>query len=202
MRILIDLDDVMDRLVDHWCDVLNERYGTNTKTTDVTEWNMATAFKELTEAQVQEPLTEEGFWCGVEPMPGAVDAIKYLIDKGHDVYVVTSSFYGALHEKMENMLFKHFPFIDWEHVVIADNKQMILGDVLVDDGIHNLLDGPYTKILFDAPWNRNVEAAKMGVYRARDWDTVVDIIEELAGNQTWSTRGVGVKSRVKQDKEG
>ena len=201
MRILIDLDDVMDRLVDHWCDVLNERYGTNKTRDDLKEWDAAMAFKELTEEQVRAPLAEDGFWNGVEPMPGATEAVKYLIDKGHEVYVVTSSFYRALHEKMENMLFKHFPFLDWEHVIVANNKQMILGDVLIDDGIHNLLDGQYIKILFDAPWNRNVEAAKLGVYRARDWDTIVDIIEELAGNQTWSTRGVGVKNRVKQEKE-
>jgi len=201
MRILIDMDDVMDCLSDHWCEYLNERYGTSATREDMTEWDASLAFKSLTREQVEEPLGESGFWAGVKPMPGAVDGVKYIIDKGHEVYVVTNSNYKMLHEKMEEMLFKYFPFIDWEHVIIASSKQMIRGDVLIDDGYHNLLDGPYVKILFDAPWNRSVEAAKMGVYRARNWDTILEIIDQLDG-KTWIENRVGVKVREKQDKEG
>ena len=196
------MDDVMDILTEHWCDVLNEKYGTHATRDDITEWDATIAFKGLTREQVEEPLAESGFWKGVEPMPGAVDAVKSIIDKGHDVYVVTNSYYKMLHEKMEDMLFKWFPFIDWDHVIIAKNKQMITGDVLIDDGIHNLVDGMFIKILFDAPWNRDIEAARLGVFRAKDWDSVKDIIDQLDGTSVFSPRGVGVKPREKQDEEG
>ena len=72
---------------------------------------------------------------------------------------------------------------------------------MIDDGIHNLMDGAYIKILFDAPWNRNVEAAMLGMYRVADWETIKEIIDQLGDIGGVVTR-VGVKSREKQDKEG
>ena len=201
MRILIDMDDVMDCLTEHWCDYLNEKYGTNTDRESIEEWDMCASFKELTREQVQEPLLEADFWAGVKPKPGAIDTIKDFIEKGHEVFVVTNSYYKALHEKMENVLFKYFPFIDWDHVIITKYKNLIRGDVMIDDGIHNLMDGAYIKILFDAPWNRNVEAAMLGMYRVADWETIKEIIDQLGDIGGVVTR-VGVKSREKQDKEG
>lgn len=39
---------------------------------------------------------------------------------------------------MEDLLFRWFPFITWDQVIITSRKQFIKGDVLIDDGIHNL----------------------------------------------------------------
>jgi hypothetical protein len=44
---------------------------------------------------------------------------------------------------------------------------MIRGDVLIDDGIHNLEGGDYKKILFTAAHNRNYDAEANGMIRVR-----------------------------------
>ena len=60
-------------------------------------------------------------------------------------------------------------------------RQIVKGDILVDDGLHNLYDGSYIKVLFDKPWNRNVDKSKLTdiVHRVHDWNEIVDLIKEL-----------------------
>lgn len=55
---------------------------------------------------------------------------------------------------MDNVLFRYFPMFTWDDVIITAHKQLINGDVLVDDGVHNLVGGSYEKLLMDAPHNR------------------------------------------------
>ena len=60
-------------------------------------------------------------------------------------------------------------------------RQIVKGDILVDDGLHNLYDGSYIKVLFDKPWNRNVDKSKLTdiIHRVHNWDEVVKLIKEF-----------------------
>ena len=71
-----------------------------------------------------------------------------------------------------------FPFLDANHIIIAHNKQMVMGDVLIDDGPHNLINGPYFRILFDQPHNRGIDEKKYGMHRAVGWEQVYQLIHE------------------------
>ena len=70
-------------------------------------------------------------------MPFAQDVVRQLIDDGPVVKVVTSSHYSTVPPKMA-WLFQHYPFLCWKDVIIAHDKTLINGDVLIDDGIHSL----------------------------------------------------------------
>ena len=59
-------------------------------------------------------------------------------------------------------------------------KQLIRGDVLIDDGIHNLEGGAYKKILFTAPHNRHYDAEAHGMTRVNNWEEAVRIIDGMA----------------------
>ena len=56
---------------------------------------------------------------------------------------------------------------------------MIRGDVLIDDGIHNLEGGHYEKILMTAPHNINYDAEKHGMIRVRNWKEIERVIDQL-----------------------
>ena len=64
-------------------------------------------------------------------------------------------------------------------MIITGRKQMIRGDVLIDDGIHNLEGGQYRKILFTAPHNRFYDAEANGMTRVTTWEEVVAIIDGM-----------------------
>ena len=81
--------------------------------------------------------------------------------------------------KMERVLFRYFPFLSRDQVIITGNKQMIRGDVMIDDGIHNLEGGEYRKILFTAPYNKDYDAEANGMIRVHNWDEILRVINEM-----------------------
>ena len=46
---------------------------------------------------------------------------------------------------------------------------------------NNLYDGSYIKMLFDKPWNRNVDKSKVTdiIHRVHTWDEIVKLVEDL-----------------------
>ena len=180
LRILVDMDDTIEHLLLAWVNCLNERYGTAVRCDDIREWNISTAFPTLTKEQVYAPLVEDDFWKTVQPIDGAADVLKWAIGEGHEVYIVTTSSYHALKSKMENVLFRHFPFIAWEQVIITSNKQVIRGDILIDDAPHNLVNGSYVKVLMTAPHNRDYDAKRNHMIRVHTWDEVKGCIKKLS----------------------
>lgn len=180
LTILVDMDDTIESLANAWVDYLNARHGTTTKLTDITDWDISKAFPTLTNEQVYAPLFEDDFWDWVKPIDGASETLQRLIADGHRVLIVTTSNYHTLAAKMERVLFKYFPFLKWSDVIITSHKQLVKGDVLVDDGIHNLEGGDYFKILMEAPHNKNYDAEENGMYRVKTWDDVYAAISILA----------------------
>ena len=81
---------------------------------------------------------------------------------------------------MDVILFGYFPFITWKDVIITSYKQLIKGDVLVDDGVQNLENGDYFKILMNAPHNLAYDAEANGMCRTSNWGEVYSLITEYA----------------------
>ncbi len=180
LTVLVDMDDTIEDLLGAWVEYLNKTHGTNVDPNDVTDWDVAKFFPTLTKPQVFAPTYSDDFWRTVKPIDGAADVLQQLISEGHTVYIVTSSFHETLSVKMTDVLFKYFPFFKWEDVIITSHKQLIRGDVLVDDGVHNLEGGDYMKILMDAPHNRAYDAESNGMHRVTDWDEVYELITQYA----------------------
>lgn len=176
--ILFDADDTVENLCDCWIAMLNERYGTSVTLEDVRDWDIALAFPTLTKEQVFGVLRDDELWRRITPIPGAVEVLQKLHDEGHQLYMVTASDYRTCKTKVERLL-ELFPFLDWEHIIITSNKQMIRGDILIDDGPHNLVDGEYIKILFDRPHNRNYDDTGKGMLRLHTWEEIDTVIHKL-----------------------
>ena len=181
LTVLVDMDDVLELFTPTWVTTLNSEYGLAVEPKDVRSWNFTQYFPTLTREQVYAPLFTNEFWRSVGPKNGAADALQRLLADGHEVYVVTASSYQTLTAKMEDVLFKYFPFLTWNNVIVAAKKQLIRGDVLVDDGIHNLEGGEYAKVLFDMPHNWDYDAETNGMTRVQDWAEAYSAISKLAG---------------------
>jgi len=179
MRILVDMDDTIEQLLDAWVSRANEKFGRDVSLDEITGWNVAAPYSGLTREDIYGVTYEPGFWSGVKPMPGAAEALKHFMDEGHEVYIVTATEIEHVEEKMKGLLFRYFPFLSWNQVIITGRKQLIRGDVLIDDGIHNLEGGDYRKILFTAPHNRFYDAEANGMTRVNTWEEVIEIIDRM-----------------------
>lgn len=176
LTILIDIDDTIEYLCATWVEWLDKKYNLDVKYDDITEWNMRVFFPSLTEDQIYEPLHTDSFWGMIKPIPDAIPYVKKLIDDGHNVYLCTSTDYRNVKPKFELIIKRYFPYINWNQVIVAQNKQMINADILVDDGVHNLIGGNYFGILFTAPHNKSCNTDLHGLARANNWQEVYNII--------------------------
>lgn len=176
----IDLDDTFEGLLPAWIAWLNAKYNLNVLLEDFTEWNVQKIYPSLTAEQIFEPLHLPEFWQTVKPKPGAVEYIRKLINEGQDIYIVTSSKYTTFPFKLDEALFKYLPELDYHNVIVTYQKQLIKLDILVDDGYHNLENGDYIRILFDAPHNQNIEEnAVTKCKRVKSWEEVYNFIKHL-----------------------
>lgn len=180
MRILVDMDDTIEMLVEELVKRTNRKYHQNVAVEDVTDWAIAPAFEGLTKQQILDMADEPDFWRSVEPVPGAAEALKHFMDEGHEVYIVTATEMKHVKDKMQDLLFRYFPFLSWNQVIITCHKQLIRGDVLIDDGIHNLEGGEYRKILFTRPYNLQYNAEANNMIRVHTWDEIVAVIDGMA----------------------
>ena len=179
MTILVDADGVLENLTSELTALLNEKYGTNVQFEKMRDWGFSKAFPELTYEQIFSAELEETLYDRIRPIGDAPEYLKKLIDDGNAVYIVTSTPYEAISLKMKKVMGRFFPFLTWENFIIASRKQMIKGDVLIDDGIHNLLGGDYRKILFDAPYNRDYDAEANGMIRVSSWEEIYKAITHM-----------------------
>lgn len=177
--LLIDLDDTVENLGATWISILNERYGTTRRPEDQKVWDMTQSFPELDREQVYGILREEELYRRAQPLPGAQEYLRKLHDEGHVIYFVTVNPHHTVHAKYKWIVNRYFPFIDWDHVIIARKKQMIRGDVMVDDGPHNLEGGDYARILFTAAHNRDYDAEANGMIRVHNWEEAYKVISSL-----------------------
>lgn len=179
MTILVDMDDTMECLLEAWIARINAIHNLNVQKCDIKEWDLRVAFPTLTQEEIFAPINTVELWQNVKPKDGAVKYLKQLIADGHNIIVVTASHYDSVALKMKEVLFKHFPFIPYEDVIITSRKQLINGDVLIDDAPHNLVGGTYKPILFNAPHNQELNAEKYGMIRVNSWEEVYQAIKDI-----------------------
>lgn len=179
MTILVDMDDTIEYLTTAWVNYLNRIYGTSVTRDDLTEWDVTKAFPGYTREQVYAPLLDDNLWKDVRPIENAAENLQKLISDGHKVYIVTATHYQTLRAKMDEVLFKYFPFISWSNVIITSNKQLVRGDIMIDDGPHNLVGGDYIKILMEAPHNKSFDEKPHGIYRVKNWNEAYELVCRL-----------------------
>lgn len=171
LTLLIDADDVCVDLDGAWVAALNKKYGTTVSPEDVTDWEITKTFPTLSKAQVFGVLKEHDLWAGLMPIPGSQKYLNKLHEEKHDIYIATATDFDTCGTKVRRFM-ELYPFLTPERFIIAHNKQLIRGDVLVDNYPGNLINGNYLRILFDRPHNRNFQEKEHGMFRATTWEEV------------------------------
>lgn len=175
--VCIDMDDTIENLRDPWIAAINEKYNLNVNPESIISWDLGLFFPSLTNEQIFAPLFEPTFWDTVKPKLNAPYWVKKLIDDGHRVYICTNTHYNIVPFKMDKVLFKYFPYLTGNDLIIMSNKQMIKCDYLIDDGPHNII-GDYIGLLIDMPYNQNIDHPN--VHRIHSLEDAYNIISKCA----------------------
>ncbi|MBQ3543400.1 MAG: hypothetical protein IJA34_00170 [Lachnospiraceae bacterium] len=179
LTILCDIDDVLINLLENWLNILNRTHSLNVNVNDVKSWDMTKVYPTLTKEQIFKPIYENEVWQTVKPMPQSQYYLKKLIDDGHQIYLVTATNFETCNVKIEKLI-SLFPYLHSSQIIIAQNKQMIRGDILIDDGVHNLISGNYIKILYSRPHNLSFDAERQNIIRLSNWEQIYKTISQIA----------------------
>ncbi|MGV8878379.1 MAG: 5' nucleotidase, NT5C type [Sphingobacteriaceae bacterium] len=169
--IAIDMDGVMADVEQQFIDWYERDYGVKVSRDALRGISEREAFPDKT--AVWKFVNTAGFFRTLPVMPGAVSAVKKLMED-FDVYIVSAAmeFPQSLAEK-HAWLLEHFPFISWKNIVLCGDKSIIDTDFLIDDHCKNLDFCKGKAIMFAAGHN----AYKHHHTRVNNWDEILKIFE-------------------------
>ena len=172
-RILVDQDDVLAAFVDGLVEKFNERFGTQFSSNDCRQWNLEKTFGK----QVWDIVYKKGFFRSLKPVPGALETFKrlYTSDR-YDMFIVTASEPEAYVEKVDWI--KHYmPYFNIDkHFIACKSKDAVWGDILLDDGMHNIeaFYGIGESVVYNRPHNQHL----VGYKRVYNWREFEDYVEQ------------------------
>jgi len=179
LHIMVDCDNVLNNLSEDWVMYLNTKHGLSVNPKHISHDKIYEAFPSLSRDEVKFPLQDEAFGGSYSVKPGSYEYLKQMVDDGHEISIVT-----AHNNKTAGMKFEwittHFPFISRDDIIITRKKHKIIGDVLIDDEVKNLLQGSHLKILFDHPNNHGYDANANGMIRVYNLKEAYEIIKNGA----------------------
>ena len=153
MTILFDFDEVIVDINTNALNYVNEKLNTKYTIEDVKTWDFYD-HDSIRPIFLEFLLKPDLYQRLAIPNKQMIGLVKQLIDSGEDVYIVTASVEGS-HESKEKFIREEMPFFDINNVFVINPsskykvKSEILKDlnlnyhnpiVLVDDGVHNVLD--------------------------------------------------------------
>ena len=138
MIILVDCDDTIWDLCSCWVNWLNNEYNLNVSPDDINCWDITKTFTMLEKEKIYQPLFIKEFWDSIKINPDAVKYLSKLHEENHEIFFVTSTDYNSLPYKVPIIL-DNFSFIDKKHIITTYRKDLIVGDVLIDDYYKNLI---------------------------------------------------------------
>lgn len=189
LTILQDMDSITVDLMGPWLDDYNSQVRRPAspvlKIEDIHSWDLHKLVPEGLD--IYKVIEQQGFFRHLPDLPGAIEGTQELLDDGHDAILLTAGSNCAPSEKAAWVM-EHMPFMKNRLIITHARtpKEIIYGDVLIDDGPHNIsgfrknnpeafitgLEYPYTtvaksdaNVLFDyrdpaAGWKGMVAAIK------------------------------------------
>lgn len=168
LRIVLDCDGVLAQTMEEVIRLFNREHGRNVRLSDITSWD-------LPHKEMYGYFTRKGFFAGLKTIPHARDIVRALAAKGDEIVVATAT-YPEMWEERKEWVKRFFPEIKDDNILRKEDKSDVEGDIMLDDGVHNLETSVCAnKVLFDQPWNRNEHR----FLRVSNWLEFAKFVESL-----------------------
>jgi 5'-nucleotidase len=175
--ILCDMDEVVADLLGEWVHRYNQMYNDTLAREDITGWDMADFVKPECGKDIYKILRHDGLYDSVHPIPNAHWGIKALRSLGYRVVFVTTCVDETMDAKLRWLV--QWRFLPRQYTqadfIAAKDKALIRGELLIDDGPHNIRDFPGQTILVHAPHNQDFNHP----HRAHGWHDIVAMVQRL-----------------------
>ena len=178
MRLLIDQDEVLAQFTARILEWWNQDHPNQKPVVveDIGNYWLEQTLGERAAYFIKACMRYPDFFTNLEPIPGAIEGMKTLHDEGHELIIATkcpTSAGIAFHGKIAWMR-KHLPFVDVDNFVAIQRKDLLIGDVLLDDSPSNIKlfqKMGRAVVIFDRPWNRDLPGL-----RAKNWGEFIQMV--------------------------
>jgi 5'-nucleotidase len=170
--LLLDMDDVTVDQSLTWVKRLYEKTGVLYNRDEWAGWQLSNYLPSDVVHMIFEEINKEpGFFRQLPAKEGAIEGIRQLCDY-YDIVFVTASEHYAYEDKYY-WIVENLPFLPKPNLILTHRKDLIMGDIFVDDGPHNLINSPVkTKVIFDGPWNRHLNQFP----RVHHWNQLIELL--------------------------
>jgi 5'(3')-deoxyribonucleotidase len=137
--VLLDMDSTVYDLWDPWLEWYNRHYKDTLQLNCIDRWNWDELAKPECGSKVYSFLHKKGMFSSLNMFPHAAENIRKVHNWGiKQVFCSTIVGQTGAAEKLEAIK-RDFPYLGKESLVlVGHDKSLVRGDVLVDDGPHNL----------------------------------------------------------------
>lgn len=127
---------------------------------------------------ITEIQTAPGFYRDLPPIPGALAGLEQLRELGHDVWICSApltEYRNCVREKYE-WVDKHLGPYWVRRIILAKDKTLVRGDVLIDDKpeVTGSLDPTWVHVRYTTSYNRHLPGPHL------TWENAAEVISRLS----------------------
>jgi 5'-nucleotidase len=170
-RVLVDMDEVIADTTTGMRNWYRRKYGGDIDFSKMLEGkSLVKGFPDEHQSAVKQQLFEPGFFRHLPVMANSIEVLKEM-NLRYEVFIVSAAteFPNSLTDK-SYWLMEHFPFFNWQQLVLCGIKSMIQADFIIDDHTRHLLPFKGKPYLFTAPHNLD----ENGFERLNNWKEVAE----------------------------
>ena len=187
-RLLLDVDEVI--CSSGFLSAVNDFLGTNYEIDDFSDYYLdREAIPKEQIEKFKDFVNNRNLYENTYIFPRATEVIKKL-NEVYDIYICSACVNslnvegsGKIFMDKYNFLIKNFSFLNPEHFIFTNTKNLFKADIQIDDRLSNFDNEIETKILFPSYHNKNIsdnELKQKGVIRAGyDWKNGWNEIEKI-----------------------
>lgn len=176
-NILVDVDDVIIDNLDSMKAIISDIVGYE-YTEPLLNWDF-TEFDRETASKIKQRIFTDELFKYSRLDTDAIHYINKLKNQGHNIYFVTAII-EELRETRKEQIREWFGEWGVKRLIVTEHKHLFKGDILIDDGPHNIkksLCG--CNIIRATDWNNSDELVEYGV-RLQNWHEIYSLIESKA----------------------
>ncbi len=162
MIILVDMDNTLAdfdvALLERWRELYPNEFHVplEKRTTFYTFLD----YPEHLQDKIHDLCHSEGFIRNLPPVEGGIEAVKEMLERGHDVRFCSSHLFQYDNSVLEKYRWieQHFGRKLVDRIVFTRDKTLIHGDILIDDkpAISGLRKPDWEHVIYDRPYNRQI----------------------------------------------
>lgn len=139
LTVLCDLDGIVVDLLGPWLAAYNAKWDDNLTPDHITDWNIHQFAKPECGFKMYDFIDSGEVYKNLRALPGAVEGIKQIEKMGHEVIMVSAGSKNLATAGHKLEWCKEFLKFSRKKCIIAHKKELVCGDVFIDDSPENIL---------------------------------------------------------------